>query len=541
MKKLLKLLFIITPLLIFTKCALPDESLKNDENIDLSILKIENGILNLPSKDYILQIVKEFKTGVKEQNDFYSQIKKLQDLGYKPLTPFLNGLTTNEIQEFVVRKKERINKRNIDFGLYQSNKNSQDLELDIDDELISDPVLSSLLNENREIIIADILYKYTELGLFYIEKQNKQVLYDYYDNKTPQERYALINQYNNEHSTTDKPQEIIEQLGQGLTTFRISMPDTAYTVDEYGGGGGGGSSAPTGGNGVFNPADFGACEIMSQGFFEQIFGESESCYDYYNDNRRVKVKYFNQNFGIFSSIGCSTRLQKREHLNLLFGTISWWEKSYAQKIRMGVNNLTYTYNFNVPVYNSAQYNYQTTFFEYNNVRYNINGQVIPTIPTSAGSFNFPVDNNNNVIDITVLGYNAMFTNGQVNQAIDAALDQIISSISTFALKQDLITKKAEGNLVVRTVYVEPFSNKIKFIVANQFWASNDDNAVVKYFDFNFLLTYNSSTNYNPNNTQQFIDLLQTFNGARQYDDVKIDMFGAALHNNYWKGRKLLKN
>ena len=35
---------------------------------------------------------------------------------------------------------------------------------------------------------------------------------------------------------------------------------------------------------------------------------------------------------------------------------------------MGVNNMTYTYNFNVPVYNSAQYNYQTTFFEYNNVK-----------------------------------------------------------------------------------------------------------------------------------------------------------------------------
>ena len=539
MKKLLKLLFIITTLFTFTKCALPDESLKNDENIDLSILKIENGILNLPSKDYILQIVKEFKTGVKEQNDFYSQIKKLQDLGFQPLTPFINGLTTNEIQEFVIRKKDRLNKRNNDFNLYQ-NKNSQDIELDIDDELISDPVLSSLLNENREIIIADVLYKYTELGLFYIEKDNKQILYDYYDNKTPQERFALLSQYNNEHSTTDKPEEKIEQLGQGLTSFKIMMPDTAYTVDEYGSGGGG-SSAPTGGNGVFNPADFGACEIMNQGFFEQIFGESESCTDYYNDNRRVKVKYFNQNFGIFSSIGCSTRLQKREHRNLLIGTISWWEKSYAQKIRMGVNNMTYTYNFNVPVYNSAQYNYQTTFFEYNNVKYNINGQVIPTIPTSAGSFDFPVDNNNNVIDISILGYNAMITNGQVNQAIDAALEQIISSISTFALKQELITKKAEGSLVVRTVYVEPFSNKIKFIVANQFWSSNDDNAIVRYFDFNFLLTYNSSYNYSPTNTQQFIDLLQTFNGAKEYDDVKIDMFGSALHNNYWKGRKLLKN
>ena len=325
--------------------------------------------------------------------------------------------------------------------------------------------------------------------------------------------------------------------------FNTSTGRFASDLNEsiYGGGGGGGSSTSTGGNGVFNPANFGSCTIMNQGFFEQIFGESESCYDYYNDNRRVKVKYFNQNFGVFSSIGCSTRLQKREHLNLLFGTISWWEKSYAQQIRMGVNNMTYTYNFNVPVYNSAQYNYETTFFEYKNVKYNINGQVIPTIPTSAGSFNFPVDNNDNVIDITVLGYNAMLTNGQVNQAIDAALVQIISSINTFALKQELITKKAEGNLVVRTVYVEPFSNKIKFIVANQFWASNDDNAVVKYFDFNFLLTYNSSTNYNPDTTQEYIDLLETFNGARTYTDVKIDMFGAALYNNYWKGRKLLKN
>lgn len=515
-------------------------------NLDLNAINVENGIVKISSKQYLNQIVTSYKSGVEGQNKFNDKIKSLQKNGFKPLTPIFDGLSDAEIKEFVIRKKERVQQRNVMFGL--SARNSMDYELDLDDDLIKDPVFAALLNEEREIIIEDELYKYTELGMFKIDFDEKQVLTDYLDSITPMEKRALILQYKNEYSTTNKPQEVNEDLGSGLTTFRIKAVDLLRypypSNTDYDGGEGGSSGSSSGGttstmgNGVYDPTTFGGCTIESQGFFEGIFGVSEACTEYYNDNRRVKVTFWNQNFLVFSSIGASTRLQKRECMNFLWMSICWWEKSYAESIKLGINNVTFKYDFNVPVFNLAEYNYSTTFFEYNGTKYNINGQVIPTVPTSAGSFNFPVNNSNNVIDITILGNNVALNNGQVNQVIDGLLNQIIGGIQSFGLKQELLAKKAAGTLEVRAVYAVPFSNYVKFIIAKQNWGANNDNSVVHYFDFNMLFSYNSNNNYNPTTGSGAINILQGLNGATSYTEVKADLFGAALHNNFWKGRRL---
>lgn len=549
-------------------------------NASFSAVKVENGTITLPSKEYLNQIVNDYKKGVNEQNDFNKNIRKLQDGGFKPLTPCFSGLNEKKIEEFVIEKKERLNQRNIDFGLY--NRDPRDFELNLDDEIISDPVLAALLNENREIIIADILYKYTELGLLFIDKDEKQTLVNYLDSKTPQEKFTIVMQHKNEFSPTNKPEEKIETLGSGLTSFRmllvnhINDPDAGGGDDSGGGGGSGGGSgsgsgsgtndgdlggtngtgvgtigtpgsssgtgASTQGDGIFNPASFGNCTIENQGFFEgSIFGTTESCYEYFNDNRRVEVTFWNQNFFLFSSIGTETRLQKRESFEIPFCcSVSWWEKSYAEKIKAGSNFVEFVYNLNVqvPTLNNS-FNYQSAFFEYNNLKYNFSGQLLSAIPISASGFGFPVNNQNNVIDISVLGANLAFDNNDINSAIETLLNTAINSIPSYEIRQEIILKKTTGNLEVRLVYAVPSRSQVKFYIAKQNWEYNDDNSIVHYFDFNFLLSFNSSNVYNFNSVQGIQNFAQSLNGATRYTNVKADVYGAALHNNFWKGRRLI--
>ncbi|MBU3681244.1 MAG: hypothetical protein FGM16_04810, partial [Flavobacterium sp.] len=244
MKKLFYLFLSIVLFSNFSCSSIDDNKPTTEYKCDLSAVKIDNDIVTIPSKEYLSQIVNEYKKGVTQQNNFNNKIKELQNNGFYPLSPCFDGLSKKQIEEFVIRKRDRINQRNVDYGLH-NREDIRDYELDLDDDLVSDPVLSSLLNEQREIIIADIFYKYTELGLLYIQKDSKQTLLDYINNKTPIEKYNLIIQHKNEFSSTDYPEEKIESLGGGLESFRILSvlhTDPAYNGDGEGGYNSGGSN-----------------------------------------------------------------------------------------------------------------------------------------------------------------------------------------------------------------------------------------------------------------------------------------------------------
>lgn len=546
-----------------------------DETITTSSnLQVIDGIVHISSKSALTKMGKDYQNNVEGQNSFNKSIRNLQKSGFKPLLPLFADNDSEKIKQFLQEKYARKKIRDKQFGY--NRRDPRDLELDLDDEIISDPFMTCLLNENREIVVGNDIYKYTELGLYYVAESNKQTLYDFLNNMTPAERQTILARNNSAVSTTDKPQEIFETVGNGITSFRVANPPRIADIDGNDGSGsgpgsGGGppndgniggvggtgsgtvvtagssSSGGTGtgttyGDGVFNPANFGSCSIETQSWWEMVFGEQETCYDYYNDDKRAKVTFWNENYLIFASVGINTRFQKKETIVIFRSdflgvnlTITYWEKSYAEKVRLGTNFVEFNYNFNVPVYSQAAYNYNTTFFEYNGTKYNINGQVIPTVPTGAGNFNFSVNNQNNVISIIFMGDNIGLNNGQVNQVIDGALDVIISKIQSTDVKQELTVKKAAGDLEVKVVYAPPSSDSVKFIIGKQNWSSNNDNAISHYFDFNFLISWSSDGG----NTSTS-DVLNGLKGSTSYSVEKVDIFGATLHNNFWKGRRLVK-
>lgn len=87
-----------------------------------------------------------------------------------------------------------------------------------------------------------------------------------------------------------------------------------------------------------NRDDLDICVLSDESIWQQIFGEAETCFDYYNSNRRVPVKFWNQNYFVFSSVGSSVKHQKR----------NWgiWDASNATDfVELGVTEVSFTYNY----------------------------------------------------------------------------------------------------------------------------------------------------------------------------------------------------
>lgn len=98
------------------------------------------------------------------------------------------------------------------------------------------------------------------------------------------------------------------------------------------------------------------------------------------------------------------------------------------------------------------------------------------------------------------------------------------------LRAALAKQIENGELLYKVIAVNPLSNKDTISTQGIIkWTNNNDNAITHYFDFNFLLTYKSDYN----NPQDYLK------GSRKYANIRADIYGAALHNNVWKGRRLI--
>ncbi|PKB18871.1 hypothetical protein CLU82_4166 [Flavobacterium sp. 5] len=512
-----------------------DLEIKNQNN-NLSDLEIQDGTIKLQNKTALKNILNSYKVNIENQNEFNNKIRKIQSEGFKPLTPIFDENDTENIQQFLARKKDRIQKRNLEFGL-ASKSSESDAEIEFDDELIPDPSFAALLNEDREIYVGDSLYKYTEMGMYFCLIKDQQKLNNYLNKLSSTSRKIQITNRPVPcpeifmKSTTNK---VISELTEVSTGIMLFIP--------AGNCGGGNDDSgipippvprltfPTPPSPRLIKQNLEICTIQKQGFFEKIFGETESDEDYYDDNKRVKTSFWNQNYYIFSSIGCSVRFQKRVKI---LG-ISGWQKSYAEQIELGINNIQYDYKFNVPMFNNVLYvSGPTVYYEYKGVKYNQTGQVIPTLPTDNPGWPFSTDSNQNVVDIYIFNNDFTISDPQANKLFDQGLRVIANSLSNLnPAKAELQKSLDSENLKYNILKAVPFSNKVTFATMGVKWTNNDDNAITHYFDSNFLLTWKSDY-------KDTADYLKGLKGSTAYSNVTADIYAAALHNGQWKGRRLV--
>lgn len=153
----------------------------------LDKIEVENGVLSFSSKDLLGRTVTELK----EIGNIEKEVKlsEFYKKGFMPLFPHFSENDIRKLQEFSNRKKEKLQK----VITFKSNLKpsiqartipteiDEDGELveEFDDDLISDDEFASILNDKREVIIADILYKYTYSGMFSVHKNDKTLLDNY--------------------------------------------------------------------------------------------------------------------------------------------------------------------------------------------------------------------------------------------------------------------------------------------------------------------------------------------------------------------------
>ena len=58
---------------------------------------------------------------------------------------------------------------------------------------------------------------------------------------------------------------------------------------------------------MLNAQDFGTCAYSENSLFQQIFGNTVKCNDYFDDKHRIQTKVYNENYLIFASIGVSAK------------------------------------------------------------------------------------------------------------------------------------------------------------------------------------------------------------------------------------------
>jgi hypothetical protein len=522
---------------IFSSCDNDFES-KHEIKSQNSIaekLELVDGTIRIENITTLRRIFNSYKENNEGQNNFNKEIRYVQNRGFKPLTPIFDKNDTEKFENFLINKKQKIQNKDLEFGI-TSKLLSNDEEIDFDDELISDPALAALLNEDREIYVADSLYKYTETGLYFCHTKDKKKLYDYLSNTSPLDKLQTARKSSSVNSMASKmngrfANELIE-VSDGIMHF---VPNP---IDDWVGGG---MYVPLPNIPNLNPPltqqsprlikqNLPICRIDDDGWFEKIFGESEVATESYGDGKRIKVKFWNQNYFLFSSIGCSVRFQKR----VKFLGISGWQKSYAEQIELGINSIEFDYKFNVPAFNnSIHVSGPTIYYNYKGVNYNQFGQVIPSLPTRNPGFPFNTDRNQNFIDIYLFQNDIVLSSKEANKKIDDGL----KALSKLLPRDNPDKKELDKGLDSETIKYNilkavPFSNKVTLATMGVKWTNNDDNAITQYFDFNFLFRWKSEY-------KDAGDYLKGLNGGTSYSKVGVDIYGAALHKGQWKGRRLI--
>ena len=516
---LLKKCTFLYSLILLTSC---HNDYDNETKVQALELKnnyeLVNGTIKIKSKQSLKSILDSYKKDVDGQNNFNDEIRKIQGKDFKSLTPIFDLDDNKSIEDYIIAKKKKNQILNSKYGKSQndSKEDNEDYEFDVEDDLIQDPSLAAILNEDREIIVGDSLYKFTEHGLYFCLENQKDKLYNYLD--------SLSTTSKTENSTN----RLVSQVRRGISLFipnRSSLIVPLPNMPRR-------NSFPELPTPKLIKSNLPVAGVSGNSFFEGIFGEMEVDTEKFDDGKRIKIKFWNQNYFICASLGCSARFQKKVKL---FG-ITGWQKSYADQIELGVNDISYDYNFNVPVFNLAKYDYENFFIEINGVKYSGSGKQILEFPSGSSDFPFLGSSPQEITvrifrqDLFEINYDA---NKVYNQAVDLAVKQAFKKIVSFNPALATVGKEIEnGDRLYKVIAVNPLYNKVTISTQGLKWTRNNDNSIVHYFDFNFLFTYKSDYN-NPE------DYLRGLQGSRKYTNVRADIYGAALHNNEWKGRRLI--
>jgi len=402
------------------------------------------------------------------------------------------------------------------FSISRSTADAFDISVD-EDPIIADPYFASVLNEDREILVNDTVYKFTEKGLFYTPVSNYNTL------STTISRIDPCIMLSMEGSA---------DMGNQVTAF-MPMPI------EGGCGGGGGSCCSGGGGssggGTYIPPtkeevrdNLKVCEYR-ENVLNKLFGPSEKCIDKFSDSKRIKVKTWAQNYLIFASTGVKVKSQER--------TLGIWWADKIDELELGYSIASFKYSG----LNSFPSNtFSTTDFQYELNGYTVNqyGQYVSGPSPARNLFdNFPLPNDTELIKIWVykpiqdvikiltgntishLEYTGKDFNKVVRQLVKKAVGELKK-----AGKQLNETPKAV------VVFEDPEQNNINFVYTNYRNTKANENKLSKVFDWNTAVI--GINTKGPNTTP-------IYSQPKRPKEFNIVCYGMGRRGSTWKGGRIV--
>ncbi|AOM80210.1 hypothetical protein BFS30_25435 [Pedobacter steynii] len=434
---------------------------------------------------------------------------------------------------------------------FMSSKNAsvrlENIEQMIDDidnlqEIVGDDIYAGLLNSDGEIQIGGDIYKYTDVGLFKVNKENYESLLRYME----KEKIADNMLYKTEEA-------VQTNYVSARIPLTMSLADSDGGIYYYPGSGtgtppysgGGSSGAPP----VTDPNVQMANYINSlpncstyHTWLQSLFGDNDMCTNKYESRRRVKAKAYNYNYYLVYNLGVKVKHQYR-------GWTGLWRKENVDEIRLGVVGATFYYDYSGS-FNPAPGNNRITTIYNNNNRYMFDANVFwtqssyyPGIYTMTGfstqgyprifkdnyyiSDILPFSSNNSLIDQGL--YSAL-------QAGDKALayskldklfwDHVMKNVGNFA--SSLGQSKPDNNITYSYNAV-PLGKLLVKKTSYEHQYNADD--VQKTYDWGFQIgfTIDSNGDVNPSTNPGALKKPQEF---------KVLMYGIVKRNGQWHGIKM---
>lgn len=502
-------------------------------------------VLKFSSIETLNSLIKE-----SEDKEFSKEILDLQEDGFKSLLPVFNEDDIESKQEYIQKKNKRIKKDFLISGKTNLSKSSfQEID-ELSDNLILDERFASLLNEDRSIQLGDSIYRYTPIGIFrahYTKLDNlKEVVEQTIQNKGSFNGKSLIkqNKQMNCLETSMSFESNVNYVEQDLSND-VSLIQVDYCGGGgYSGGGGYTPSTPTVETYPFDiKKNLGTCIIRDESLWQKIFGEAETCHDYYADDRRIRTKFWNQNYFIFSSIGTSVKHQKR----------NWgiWDASDAvDYVELGINEVTFTYQYESSylgqVYNDIS---NRVLYRYKGKIYKEDGSYVTDMKITVP--NWPFESDDPLIDgleIYIFG-NDILSGLKWKEANKIIRDQAKAFITQ--LGNSLETNAKNDNVEISAIVMDPTNRTALFSRIGRLERDGDGTATY-YFDFNFLVSTKFDLNYYSASCATYPDSgcqgagfnVSGFKtdviNAKSYKNVKIDFYGVGRRDgNKYRGNRMV--
>ena len=281
-------------------------------------------------------------------NDFYS------------LLPILTDKNEDEQGE---RHFSKLNENHFDGALSRSaslNENQMaDHYSDLED-IFGEETFASLLNHKGEIEVNNKIYKYTDVGLFIVSKDQIHKLNEYLIKEQVSKDFvystseAIRNKFISLFDSCDDQPIDISDKDTGITSLQYYV----HPSFRCGVGIANETSISNENKTEINSANRtspDAIRVIADGLKEcsgnkpwlaNLFGTTRVCEDQYDKRQKLKIKYYTNNYVLGYAIGVKVKHQKK-------GWTGIWREQNAEEIAVGINSVSWAWN-KISVYPTNQ-------------------------------------------------------------------------------------------------------------------------------------------------------------------------------------------